>query len=146
LFSTKKIQKKDFFQRDDFREEEVFRNLGLQGEDLASNFLVQKGYRIVERNYRIKGGEVDLIALENENTLHFIEVKTRSNRRFGDPLESIDAYKRKRLSKAALVYLMKHPEYEKKSKFFSVIVIDLSDEASRIDFYPNAFGVEGGYY
>lgn len=80
--------------------------LGAKGEDLAIRYLKKRGYRIIERNYRVKLGEIDIIA-EQGDDLVFIEVKTRSDTSFGSPFESITVQKQKQLSKVALEYIGK---------------------------------------
>lgn len=66
--------------------------LGKYGEDLAANYLIDRGYKIIERNWRCSIGEIDLIA-EDKAQIVFIEVKTRSSTDFGHPLEAITAKK-----------------------------------------------------
>ena len=77
---------------------------GQMGEGLAADFLMKKGYRILERNFRTKLGEIDIVA-KDKDTICFIEVKSRTDFSFGSPLESITAFKRKKLSQVALSYL-----------------------------------------
>lgn len=79
---------------------------GNYGEDLACKFLQKHGYKVLERNYRIRGGEIDIVARDGEY-LVFVEVKTRFSHDFGPPLESITAWKIKSLLKTALFYVVK---------------------------------------
>lgn len=80
------------------------------GEDSAVNFLLNKGYKILERNFRKGYGEIDIIATHN-NILVFIEVKTRSQTRFGTPFEAITRSKLKILIRGANYYkYVLHPE------------------------------------
>lgn len=79
---------------------------GNQGEDLACKYLQKSGYKILERNYRIRGGEVDIVAFDKEY-LVFIEVKTRSSHEFGLPVEAMTSWKIKFLLKTAQFYLQK---------------------------------------
>jgi len=65
-------------------------DLGKKGEQLAAEFLISKGYKIVARNFRFQKAEVDIIARKN-NVLAIIEVKTRSSSNFGDPQEFVKA-------------------------------------------------------
>lgn len=81
---------------------------GLEGEQLAVAWLVEKGYKIKEANWRYRHLEVDIIA-EKGDTLHFIEVKTRRSTTFGNPEESINKQKMKNLKDAAEEYQVKHP-------------------------------------
>ena len=67
-------------------------SFGKAGEIYASRYLIKKGYRIIEKNYRCRFGEIDIIA-EKNNVIHFIEVKTRRSLHYGAPEESIDPKK-----------------------------------------------------
>ena len=78
--------------------------LGKFGEDMAVSILEKMGYRILERNFRTKLGEVDIIAEENKD-LVFIEVKNRRNLSFGSPQSSVNLRKQMRLVRLALVYV-----------------------------------------
>ena len=77
--------------------------IGKQGEDLAVDYLTNKGYKIIDRNFRIRGGEIDIIAIDG-NTLVYIEVKTRSSNLFGLPEESVGRRKIEFLKRAAKFY------------------------------------------
>lgn len=79
---------------------------GQWGETLAAGYLENKGYQIIERNYRTPYGEIDLIA-QFEKSLVFVEVKTRSTDTYGLPEESITNQKREHLIAAAQAYLQK---------------------------------------
>lgn len=80
--------------------------VGDRGEDIACEYLVKNGYRIIERNFRIKGGEIDIIARQN-GELVFIEVKTRKQTLYGYPEEAVTIHKLKRITKAIKQYLLK---------------------------------------
>lgn len=80
------------------------KQVGSKGEDLAVRYLEKLGYKILKRNYRIRGGEIDIIALDAE-TLLFIEVKTRYSHDFGLPIESITPFKIKALLRSAKFYI-----------------------------------------
>lgn len=82
------------------------KDVGNKGEDLACEFLKKSGYRILERNYRIRGGEIDIVAKDGE-TLVFIEVKTRYSHDFGLPVESMTPWKIQFLLKTARFYIQK---------------------------------------
>ena len=82
--------------------------LGRWGENLAADFLIQKGYLVLERNFRTPYGEIDLI-VQKENLLVFVEVKTRSTDAFGLPEEAITPKKRTHLITTAQRYLQKFP-------------------------------------
>ena len=82
--------------------------LGQAGEEAAARYLEQQGWRILERNCYLPGGEIDIIALEG-NCLVFVEVKTRQrSSRFGSPFEAVDWRKQQRLTEAASAYMSEH--------------------------------------
>jgi len=80
--------------------------LGQKGEELACNFLVNKGYRIIIRNFKTSIGEIDIIASDKE-TLVFIEVKTRKSLQYGRPFESVTRAKKRKIANVAKLYLKK---------------------------------------
>jgi putative endonuclease len=86
--------------------EKQTRMFGQKGEELAATFLKEKGYKIVEKNFRVPFGEIDLIAWDRK-TLVFIEVKTRKSIRYAMPFEAVNSHKMKKLSDTALFYLKK---------------------------------------
>ena len=82
--------------------------LGATGEEIAVDYLVSQGYVVFDRNWRSKSGEIDIIASEKFNSqdeLIFIEVKTRSSRDYGDPIQAITATKYLRMYRLALEWL-----------------------------------------
>ena len=80
------------------------KNVGDYGEQFATEMLNNSGYRIITRNYMVKGGEIDIIAIKN-GVMHFIEVKTRSSDEFGYPSDAVTENKKKRIRNAARQYL-----------------------------------------
>ena len=84
---------------------------GNRGEDLAVAWILEKGYAIIERNWRFKHCEIDIIA-SRANKLHFFEIKTRTNAAFGYPEESIGKKKMQTLLRAAAEYQYMHPEWK----------------------------------
>jgi putative endonuclease len=74
------------------------------GEDLACEYLKNNGYKIIERNFTARQGEIDIIALDKDE-LVFIEVKTRTSIKYGKPAEAVDSKKQKHLTKTAEYYL-----------------------------------------
>ncbi len=79
--------------------------IGKIGEQKASVYLKNHGYEILERNYRIRGGEIDIIA-KKEKTVVFAEVKTRTQEAYGAPAEAVNYYKRENIRKTAQYYIM----------------------------------------
>lgn len=82
--------------------------LAIAGETHAADFLSALGYRILARRYRNKFGEIDLVA-QKAGRIAFVEVKTRSQEQFGDPLESITAWKLRSIFRASRVFLAQWP-------------------------------------
>lgn len=80
------------------------KDLGKIGENTTAKFLSRCGYKILEKNFRIKGGEVDIIAEKND-TLVFVEVKSRTSTEYGTGEEAVTYTKKKRLIRAAKAYL-----------------------------------------
>lgn len=80
------------------------KSIGNYGEDLATKFLIEKGYKIEKRNFRCKFGEVDLI-IKRDNILAFVEVKTRFSSDFGRGFDSINFIKRKKIINVSSYYL-----------------------------------------
>jgi putative endonuclease len=78
------------------------------GEEITAEYLNGLGFRILDRNWRIKEGEIDLVALSPEEEIVFVEVKTRTSATFGDPLESISETKLHRIQRLALAWLATH--------------------------------------
>jgi putative endonuclease len=106
------------------------KDTGNKGENIAAQYLAKQDYTILERNWRFKYWEVDIIAAK-QNKLHFVEVKTRSNERYGKPEESIGRDKMNSLKHAAEEYLYLHPEW--KYIQFDVLAITLhGNEAKEI--------------
>lgn len=85
--------------------------LGKYGEQLAGIYLTEKNFIILHVNWKYSRYEIDVIASKN-HVLHFIEVKTRSNNRFGFPEDSVDKKKMKRLMMAAEQYTHLHPDWK----------------------------------
>lgn len=119
------------------------KDLGAKGEEIAVSFLKSKGYRIVERNYRVRLGEIDIIA-EQGGDLVFIEVKTRTDILYGSPFESVTLQKQKQLSKVALEYMNKKSCHDRPSRFdvvgvrLQMLNSDITRDAS-IEIMQNAF-------
>lgn len=111
---------------------------GSQGEELAAAHLVQQGYTIIERNWRFRHWEVDIIA-SKKDFLHFIEVKTRHSLRFGRPEESITRDKMNNLRNIAEEYQYQHPEWQYIQ--FDVLAITVVDEVVK-----EVFMIEDVYF
>lgn len=113
--------------------------LGRTGEDRAAKFLVSRGYRILERNYSTRSGEIDLIAL-HQGTVAFIEVKTRSNDAFGAPELAVNHRKQRRMIKAALGYIKAKKLHQVPCRF-DVVAISTAGE-QQVELIQNAFEMD----
>jgi putative endonuclease len=79
--------------------------LGENGEQFVADYLTKIGYQIMSRNWRVREGELDIVARDQNGLIIFVEVKTRTSIAYGDPLESIDQKKLFRIQKLALAWL-----------------------------------------
>jgi putative endonuclease len=113
------------------------RQIGAFGEATIAKYLETLGYDIIERNWRIKEGEIDLIACDSNSLLHFIEVKTRSSLAFGDPLEAINREKARRLQRLALAWLATHHHLGSDFSIDVAAVLLAADGSHTIDFREN---------
>jgi len=111
--------------------------LGKEGERIAERYLKKKGYRLVERNYRCPVGELDLIALDRR-VIVFVEVKTRTDDRFGGPLESVHWRKQQKMIKAAQFFLSQQRLHQREARF-DVIGISFVDREPVVEHIQNAF-------
>ncbi|WP_153145444.1 YraN family protein [Dechloromonas sp. H13] len=107
---------------------------GREAEALAARHLEGCGQRVVERNFRIRGGEIDLICRDGK-TLVFVEVRQRSRGDFGGAAASITAAKRRRIVLAAQHYLLGKPDCDCR---FDCVLID----GSRLEWIRNAFSAD----
>ena len=112
--------------------------LGRRGEEEAERHLAWRGYRILERRYRTRAGEIDFIA-EDGATLVFVEVKTRSSLRFGRPSEAVGFRKRARIAAAASLYLALRGGPERPCRFDVVEVLESTGGALRVRIIRDAF-------
>ena len=114
--------------------------LGKKGEDIALNYLTEKGYELVARNYRFsRYGELDLV-MKDGNYLVFIEVRTKKNKLYGSPLETIDYDKRRQIEKMAQLFLVKEKLSQDTFCRFDAIGIILPDKGEpEIEHIQDAF-------
>ena len=113
---------------------------GVLGEEVAANFLIEQGYRIVERNFRCKGGEVDIIGRDpGDKSLVFIEVKARRGLSYGVPQLAVTPFKQRQISKAALTWLSKNRLHDTNARFDVIAILLHTDGQHAIDHIKNAF-------
>ena len=112
---------------------------GRQGEELAVRHLRRKGYKIIERNFRTRCGEIDIIA-KHKGVLVFIEVKARKSMRFGDPKFAVTMDKQRKISMVALEYLKQHGGLQTSARFDVVTLRPSGDgDVPKIEVIANAF-------
>lgn len=112
-------------------------DLGREGEQLARTYLEGKGYRIIVSNWRHGRAEIDLIATY-DNTLVFVEVKTRSNSQFGQPDEFVGPKKEQQLAKAACAY-MEQVRYQGEIRFDIVAILLPPQAPAEVNHIQDAF-------
>jgi putative endonuclease len=111
--------------------------LGKIGEDFACRELEQRGYAILARRYRRRGGELDIIARDGRDVV-FVEVKARDGLEFGEAAEAVSALKRHRMVRLALDYLARHHLTDCPCRF-DVVSIQIGPGEPAIEVYQNAF-------
>jgi putative endonuclease len=114
---------------------------GRPGEDLACRHLTQNGFAILQRNYRCRSGEVDVIAREGDTTV-FVEVKERTDASHGQGHESVTFGKRRRLIRAARLFAAAHGLGERPLRF-DVVSIDWDERGPQLRHDRGAFDVDG---
>jgi putative endonuclease len=118
---------------------------GALGEKLACRYLKRNGYRILFRNFRGRsGGEIDVVC-RDDDTLVFVEVKTRGREDFGRPVEAVDRQKQKRISRGALAWLRMLDNPDILFRFDVVEVITTDDARPRVELIKNAFPLSKPY-
>ena len=114
-------------------------NRGAAAEGLAARFLAARGLVIVQRNYRCRGGEVDLIVLDRRVVV-FVEVKTRTDHGFGNPLEAVEPRKQRRMILAAQLFLHQKKLHERDARF-DVVGISWPGTEPVVEHVQNAFEI-----
>lgn len=108
--------------------------IGEVGETFVANHLKKKGYAILARNWRIKDGEIDLVALSPSGKITFVEVKSRSSMAFGHPLEAISPDKAYRLQRLALAWLVSNSKFGADFQIDAAAVIIAPSGGIEIDY------------
>ncbi|MCK9284770.1 MAG: YraN family protein [Rhodocyclaceae bacterium] len=119
------------------RRDALTRKRGADAEQLAADYLARRGLHIEARNFRVRGGEIDLVCIEG-GTRVFVEVRLRSNADFGGAAASITAAKRRRIVLAARHYLAQHGDSNCR---FDCVLLDALD-ARRIEWIRDAFAAD----
>lgn len=115
------------------------KDIGNYGEELALTYLLDKGYRIISRNFRNKYGEIDLIC-KSKDLLIFIEVKSRFSSLYGSPLEAVTYFKQKQILKLCKLYIMKNNLYNLNCRFDVIeIYFNINNDLYSINHIIDAF-------
>ncbi len=114
--------------------------LGANGEMIARNFLCEKNYKFLKNNFRYQRAEIDLIFEDEDNKLLiFTEVKTRSNKKFGEPEESVTMTKQNQIRKAVHGFISANEKYQDYDLRIDVITILFCNSKAEINHIENAF-------
>ena|SRR5690606_5228645 len=111
--------------------------LGIIGEEIAAQYLLRNGYKILRRNFFFDKAEIDIIAQKEENTIVMVEVKTRNSAYFGDPQEFVTKNKIKLLVKAANEYIVSN-ELDVEVRF-DIIAVLKNQKMEKLEHFENAF-------
>jgi putative endonuclease len=114
---------------------------GIHAEQRAARYLQKRGLKILHRNFNCRFGEIDLIALDGDECLAFIEVRYRRSQRFGGALASVTARKQTRIRRAASLFISRQPRLALLACRFDVVAIetDADTEQWEITWIKNAF-------
>lgn len=114
------------------------KNLGKYGEELACKYLIKNNYKIIEKNFLCKQGEIDIIAISRNKELVFVEVKTRKNLKYGLPCESVTQRKIKNIIFSSKYYILLNNYYNINIRY-DVIEIYCKESKYTINHIINAF-------
>jgi putative endonuclease len=114
-------------------------NLGKAGEDCAVAELERRGYAILDRRYRTRHGEIDIVARDDETTV-FIEVKARATDEFGSAAEAVTRWKQRRLVRMATDYLARTGLANQRCRFDVVAIDEIGSPRQKVTVYSHAFG------
>ena len=112
---------------------------GNRGERLAVSHLLSNGYSVLERNFRSKGGEVDIVAKDKDSTIVFVEVKSRKSLIFGLPQMAVTPRKQRQISKGALTWLSKNNLHNNAARFDVIAILLINEVSFEIEHIVNAF-------
>ena len=114
---------------------------GINGEEIAENYLLQQGYQILEKNFHSQQGEIDIVARDRD-ILVFVEVKNYSFRSLGSPVGAVRKSKRESIVHAARTYLLKNKIKDVNCRFDVVTIYRRPNGSRAIELYKNAFMIK----
>ena len=112
---------------------------GQQGEQAAADYLLRSGYKILERNFRSRGGEVDIVARDRQGCIAFVEVKTRRSLAYGLPQQAVTTRKQRQISKGALSWLSRNRLHDCSARFDVIAVLLQNGAEPLLEHIINAF-------
>ena len=115
------------------------RALGARGEQATADWYLDAGYRLLDRNWRVREGELDLVVLAPDGAVVFCEVKTRSSDRFGSPVEAVTTTKQRRIRTLAAQWLAAHAGVGGAVRFDVASVLVAGDGAIEIEVVQAGF-------
>ena len=115
--------------------------LGRSGEELAERFLVARGHEVLDRRFRLRHGEIDLVTRSGRH-LYFVEVKTRRGDAFGGGLEALGFRKQRSMARVADLYVGRR-RLEHLTPHLSVVVVEPREDRASLRFLPDAFEAAG---
>ncbi len=121
------------------RPEDPRRELGRRGEDLAAAYLTELGLVVLQRNWRCREGELDIISTDGLGKVYFCEVKTRSGEGYGLPAESVTRGKRRRIRRLATVWLSAHLTGWRPTQFDVISVLWPRGGEPTLSYLPGSF-------
>ena len=114
------------------------RSVGERGEAIAEAYLRGQRFAILEKNYRGRTGEIDIVAREGD-TIVFVEVKARRNLAYGPPQLAVTAFKQRQISRTALTWLAHHKKQNANARFDVIAILAPDHEVPQIEHISNAF-------
>ncbi len=118
------------------------RQLGSDSESIARQYLEQRGYTLVQSNFRCRTGEIDLIMekqIQKGRVLVFVEVRSRTSHIYGTPMETVNKSKQDKIRKVAAYYLYRNPQFQDHYCRFDVVSILWQSGQSKITWIEDAF-------
>lgn len=113
------------------------KEIGKYGENIACKYLEKNGYNILCRNFNTNNSEIDIIAKDKDEIV-FIEVKSRTSKQYGAPIESVNEFKKKHIISAAKYYIYKN-SLENKNIRFDIIEVYINEKENLINHIKNVF-------
>ena len=120
------------------------KNTGKRGEGIAQSYLKKQGYRIIEKNYNTRLGEIDIVA-SCKDCICFVEVRSINTGRFDTPEYTIDRRKQNQISKAALMYIKRNGLEDRNCRFDVVCIGAVDSPSPNVKLIKDAFELDSRY-